>query len=187
MPDEPLAPRTYKLFKQPTKEEVPSCPVFIKEQCLEPFIPTSHFGEALEYRDKLCHVHESTSTTDTLSASIATLDDPDDQTFETNSTLHEIQLQDTSSVEIEFICDLEEHGEHTNLSSTNGFLDQHDYELFLLGLESDTPSNNLNYFSSIYSKKLSQEDSFITHATSLGRSFALPHLWNNTTVKIETY
>ena len=50
------------------------------------------------------------------------------------TTLHEIQLQDTSIVEIDFVSEFEQRGKHTNLSSTNVFLDYHNYELFLLSL-----------------------------------------------------
>ena len=55
------------------------------------------------------------------------------------------ELQDNSSVdsiEIEFLPESEEQLDHTKLSPTDVFSEQHDYELFLLQNELDSPNDN---------------------------------------------
>ena len=52
--------------------------------------------------DKPCHLSDPTSTTDSLDES-STMDAPDDYLLELDSTSLTFQLQNTSSVEIEFV------------------------------------------------------------------------------------
>ena len=78
--------------------------------------------------DKSCHLSDSTSTTDSLDES-STLNAPDDHLLQFSFSS---QLQDTSSVEIEFVSESEGHLDHANLSQTDLFLEHYDYELFLL-------------------------------------------------------
>ena len=58
------------------------------------------------------------------------------------------QLQDTSSVEIEFVPVFEEHLDNAHLSQTDVILAPHDYELFLLSQEIDTSLDNPNLLES---------------------------------------
>ena len=67
-------------------------------------------------------------------------------------------LQDTSSIEIEFVSESEKHLDHTNLSQTDVFLEHHDYELILLNQEIDTPSDNLSHQESHDCDELCQDD-----------------------------
>ena len=86
------------------------------------------------------------------------------------------ELQDTSSVEsveIEFVPDFEEPLESNKISSTEGFSVQHDYDLFLLNEEIDTPSDNLNHQDTHVCEKQGQ-DEFLIHAADLSHNFALP-------------
>ena len=123
--------------------------------------------------DKSCHLIDSTSIS--LDES-STLDAPDDHLLELDSTSLTFQLQDTSSVEMEFVPEFEEHLDKANLSQTNVFLEPHDYELFLLSQVIDTPSDSLSHQESHICEKLSQDDNFFTHATTnIGWTFALPH------------
>ena len=50
---------------------------------------------------------------------------------------------------------------------------QHDYDLFLLKQEIDTPSDNLNHQDTHVCEKQGQ-DEFLIHATDLRHNFALP-------------
>ena len=86
-----------------------------------------------------------------------------------------IQLQDTSSVEIEFVPEFEEYLDNANLSQTDVFLELDDYELFLLNPEIDTISDNLSHQDSNICEQLCQDDPFFTHATNLDSAFSLPH------------
>ena len=84
------------------------------------------------------------------------------------------ELQDYSSadsVEIELLPQSEGHLDHTNLSPTDVFSEHHDYELFLLQNEIDTPNDNPNH-NDIHTCEI-QDDIFI-HATNLSNTFALP-------------
>ena len=64
---------------------------------------------------------------------------------------------------------------HANLSQTDVFHNHHDYELFLLNQEIDTPSDNLSHQESHDCEKLCQDDPFFTHATDFSLTFTLPH------------
>ena len=86
------------------------------------------------------------------------------------------ELQDTSNVErveIEFVPDFEEPLENNNFSATDVFSVQHDYDLFLLNQQIDTPPDNLNHQDMHVCEKQGQ-DAFLIHATDLSHNFALP-------------
>ena len=85
------------------------------------------------------------------------------------------QLQDTSSVDVEFVPQFEEQIDNANLSQAAVFLEPHDYELFLLSQEIDTPSDNLSHLESHTCENSCQDDPSCTHATNLGLIFTLPH------------
>ena len=74
------------------------------------------------------------------------------------------------SVEIEFLPEFERQLDHANLSPTDVFLEHHDYDLFLLNQEIDTPYDNLYHHDTHVSENL---DDIFTHATSLSHTFAL--------------
>ena len=76
------------------------------------------------------------------------LDTSCDHMFHLDSSSLSSELQDTStveSVEIEFVPDFEKPLESNKFSPTDVFSVQHDYDLFLLNQEIDTPSDNLNH------------------------------------------
>ena len=124
--------------------------------------------------DKSCHASDSTSTTDSLDDS-STLIGPDDHLLQLDSTSLSSQLHDTSSIEIVFVSKSEGHLDHANPSQTDVFLEHHDYELFLLDQEIDTPSDNLSHQGSHNCEKLCQDDTFLTHVTNFSLTFAIPH------------
>ena len=132
--------------------------------------------------DKSCHLSDSISTTDSLDES-STLSAPDDHLLQLDSTSPSFQLQDTSSVEVEFVSESEGHLKHANLSQTDIFLEHHDYELFLLNQEIDAPSDNLSHQESHSCEKLCQDDPFFTHVTNFSLTLHYPISWHNTTVK----
>ena len=119
------------------------------------------------------HLSDSTSTTTNLNETCS-LDTSCDHLFHLDSPSLSSELQDTSSVEsaeIEFVPDVEECLESNTFSPTDVFSVQHDYDLFLLNQEIDTPSDNLNHQETC--EKQGQDD-FIIHATDLSHNFALP-------------
>ena len=59
----------------------------------------------------------------------------DDHILQLDSSIPSFQLQDTSSVEIEFFPDFDRYLDHGYLSETDVFLEHHDYEQFLLNPE----------------------------------------------------
>ena len=61
--------------------------------------------------------------------------------------------------------------DYANLSPTDVFLGHHDYDLFLLNHEIDTPSDNLNFQNT---HVCDNEDVILIHATNLSHTFALP-------------
>ena len=81
--------------------------------------------------------------------------------------------QDTSSNEIEFVSESEGQLDNANLSPTDIFLEQHDYELFLLQKEIDGPYDNLSHQETHVCEEQGQYDLLI-HATNLSHNFALP-------------
>ena len=85
------------------------------------------------------------------------------------------ELQDTSSVEsveIEFVPDFGGTLESNKFSPTDVFSVQHDYELFQLNQEIDTPSDNPNHQDTHVSEKQGQDD-FLIHSTDISHNFAL--------------
>ena len=84
------------------------------------------------------------------------------------------EQQDNSSVdsvEIELLPESEGQLDHANLSPTDVFSEQHDYELFLLQKEFDAPNDNLNHHD-IHPCEI--QDDILIHATNLSNTFALP-------------
>ena len=63
--------------------------------------------------------------------------------------------------------------ESNKFSPTDVFSVQHDYDLFLLNQEIDTPSDTLNHQDTHLCGKQGQDD-FLIHATDLSHNFALP-------------
>ena len=124
--------------------------------------------------DTSCHLSDSTSTTDSLDES-STLSAPEYHLLQVDSTSPSFKLQDTSSVEIEFDTEFEEQLDHGNLSPTDVFLEHYDYELFLLNQEIDTPYDNLCHQETHNCEQLCKDDPFLTHATNLSLTFAIPH------------
>ena len=57
--------------------------------------------------------------------------------------------------------------ESNNFLPTDVFSVQHDYDLFLLNQDIDSPSDNLNH-------QEQGQDDFLIHATNLSHKFALP-------------
>ena len=107
---------------------------------------------------------------------VCSLDTPCDHLLCLHSPSLSSELQDTTSVEsveIEFVPDLEEPLENNKFSPTDVFSVQHDYDLFLLNQEIDTPSNDLNHQDNHLFEKQGQDD-FLIHAMNLSHNFALP-------------
>ena len=87
------------------------------------------------------------------------------------------ELQDMSSVEsveIELVPDFDEPLDNNNSSPTDVFSEQHDYSLFLLNQEIDTPPDNVNHQDSYACEKLGEDGTFLIHATNLSHILALP-------------
>ena len=84
-----------------------------------------------------------------------------------------VSSQATCSIETEFLSEFEGHLDHTNLSPTDVFSGHHDYELSLLQKEINTPHDNLSHQDTHGYEELDQ-DVFLTHATILSQTFALP-------------
>ena len=122
------------------------------------------------------HLSDSTSTTTNLNETCS-LDTSCDHLLHLDSPSLSSELQDTSSnesVENEFVPDFEEPLESNKFSPRDVFSVQHDYDLFLLNQEIDTPSDNLNHQDTHVCEKQGQDD-FLIHATNLSRNLALPH------------
>ena len=122
------------------------------------------------------HLSDSTSTTTNLNVTCS-LDTSCDHLLHLDSSSLSSELQDTSSnesVENEFVPDFEEPLESNKFSPRDVFSVQHDYDLFLLNQEIDTPSDNLNHQDTHVCEKQGQDD-FLIHATNLSRNLALPH------------
>ena len=90
------------------------------------------------------HLSNSTSTTTNLNETCS-LDSSCDHLLHLDSPSLSSELQDTSSVEIEFVPDFEEPFESNKFSPTDVLSVQHDYDLFLLNQEIDTPCDNVNH------------------------------------------
>ena len=72
--------------------------------------------------------------------------------------------------------------ENIKFSSTDILSVQHEYDLFLLNQEIDTPSDNLNHQDTYVCEKHGQDD-FLIHATELCHNFALPQYMAQYNVK----
>ena len=118
------------------------------------------------------HLSDSTSTTTNLNETCS-LDISCDQLLHLDSPSLSSELQNTSSVEIEFVPNFEEPLESNKFSPTYGFSVQHDYDLFLLSQEIYTPSDNLNHQDTYVCEKQGQH-AFLIHATYPSHIFALP-------------
>ena len=97
-----------------------------------------------------------------------------DHLLHLDSPSHSSEPQDISSaesVEIEFIDESEEPLEINKPSPTDVFSSYHEYDLFLLNQEIDTPSYNLNSQNTHACENL---DDILIHATNLSHTFALP-------------
>ena len=105
------------------------------------------------------------------------LDTSGDHLIHLDSPSLSSELQDSSSVEsieVEFVPDFEEPLDNNNLTPTDVFSEQCDYDLFLLNQEIDAPSDNLNHQDSHACNKLGQDDTFLIHATTLSHIFSQP-------------
>ena len=94
------------------------------------------------------HLKDPISTTTKLDEACP-LDISCDPLLHLDSPSLSSELQDISSVvsvEIELLPKSEGQLDHTNLSPTNVFSERHDYELFLLEKEFDSPNDTLNHY-----------------------------------------
>ena len=82
-----------------------------------------------------------------------------------------VSSQDTSSIETEFLPEFEGQLDHANISSTDAFLEHHDYELFLLQKEIDAPYDNLNHQDTHVCEN---QNDILIHTTNLSHTFGLP-------------
>ena len=118
------------------------------------------------------HLSASISTTN-LDVT-CTMDTSCDRLLHLDPPSHSSDPQDISSVEnveIEFIDESEEPMEINEPSPTDVFSSYHEYDLFLLNQEIDTPFDNLNFQNTHVCEN---EDVIIIHATNLSHTFALP-------------
>ena len=119
------------------------------------------------------HLSASISTITNLDVT-CTLDTSCDQLLHLDPPSHSSDPHDISSVEnveIEFLPEFDVQLDYANLSPTDAFLGHHDYDLFLLNQEIDTPSDNL-YFQNTH--VCDNGDVSLIHATNLSHTFALP-------------
>ena len=119
------------------------------------------------------HLSASINTITNLDVT-CTLDTSCDQLLHLDPPSHSYDSQDISSVEnveTEFLPKFEVQLDYANLSPTDVFLGHHDYDLFLLNQEIDTPSDNLNFQNTHVGDN---EDVSLIHATNLSHTFALP-------------
>ena len=94
-----------------------------------------------------------------------------------------VSSQDTFSIEIQFVSESEGQLDTTNLSPTHVFLEHHEYELFLLQKEIDTPSDNLNHQTLMSVKsKFKMNSSFMP--LTLATILHYPNSWHNMIVTI---
>ena len=119
------------------------------------------------------HLSVSTNSITNLDVTCS-LDSSCDHLLHLDSPSHSSEPQDISSaesVEIEFIDESEEPLEINKPSPTDVFSSYHEYDLFLLNQEIDTPSDNLNSQNTHVCENL---DDILIHATNLSQTFALP-------------
>ena len=102
------------------------------------------------------------------------LDSSCDHLLHLDSPSNPSETQDTSSVEsveIGFIDESEKPLENNKLPPTDFSLEHHDYDLFLLNQDIDTPSDNLNHQDTHVCEN---QDDILIHASNLSHTFALP-------------
>ena len=119
------------------------------------------------------HLKDPISTTTNLDEACS-LDTSCDLLHHLDSPSLSSELQDNSSVdcvEIELLPESEGQLDHTNLSPTDVFSENHDYKLFLLQNEIDSPNDNPNHYG-IHTCEI--QDDILIHAANLSNTFALP-------------
>ena len=79
-----------------------------------------------------------------------------------------ISSQATCNIETEFLPEFKGQLDDINLSPTDVFSGHHDYEMFILQKEIDTPHDNLNH----HGFEEQDQDVILTHATIFGHTFA---------------
>ena len=85
--------------------------------------------------------------------------------------MHFLLTSSLESVKIEFLPEFEGQLDHATLSPTDVFHEHHDYDLFLINKEIDTPSDNLNHQDT---HVCDNQDDILIHVTNLSHTFALP-------------
>ena len=121
------------------------------------------------------HLEDHISTTTNLDEACP-LDTSCDHLFHLDSPSLSPELHYNSSVdsvEIEFLPESEQQLDHAKLSPTDVFSEHHDYELFLLQKEFDTPHDHPNHYD-IHTCEI--QDDILIHAINLSNTFALPQL-----------
>ena len=124
------------------------------------------------------HLNVSTSTTTNLSETCS-LDISCGQLLHLDPPSHSSDPQDISiveNVEIDFLPEFEVQLDYSNVSPTDVFLGHHDYDLFLLNKEIDTPTDNLNFQNTHVCEN---EDVILIHATNLSHTFVHPWCSHN--------
>ena len=119
------------------------------------------------------HLSASISTITNLDVT-CTLDTSCDHLLNLDFPRHSSDPQDipsAESVEIEFLPQFEGQLGHANHSPKDVFSSYHEYNLFLLNQEIDTPSDNLNCQNTYVCENL---DDILIHATNIRHTFALP-------------
>ena len=147
---------------------------------LAPFKKSTKSDDPPQDGDKP-HLSVSTSTTTNLNTTCS-LDTSCDQLLHLDPPSHSSDSQDISSVEnveIEFIHESEEPVENNKPSPKYVFSSYHDYDLFLLDQEIDTPSDNLNHHDTHVFENL---DDILILATNISHTHC-PNSWHNTTMK----
>ena len=119
------------------------------------------------------HLSASISTITNLDVT-CTLDTSFDHLLHLDSPSHSSEPQDTSSVEsvkLNLFMSLKNLWKMISLHQNEFFSSYHDYDLFLLNQEIDTPSDNLNHQDTHICEN---QDVILIHATNIGHTFALP-------------
>ena len=121
----------------------------------------------------ISHLSDPTRTTTNLDVTCS-LDTSCDHLLRLYSPSYSSEPQDFSiaaSVEIEFIDESEECLEINKTSPTDVFGSYHEYDLFLLNQEIDTPSDNINSQNTDVCENLYD---ILIHAPNLSHNYALP-------------
>ena len=149
-----------------------------KSHLRDPTNTTSNLNETCSLDascDHLLHLDSTSLSYELQHNSIVGSTEPDsvpdpEDLLQLDST--SVSSQDTSSIEIKFLPELEGQLGHANLSPTDVFLEHHDYELFLLQQKIDAPYDNLSHQDThVYEKQ--DQDAFLIHAIN-SHNFAVP-------------